>query len=187
MIASRTTSTKTVNTMKQIVVATSPRTGSNLLVDSLGRHPNAISAGEWFNQSVEPFVEENKKLDNAIHRCNLFKIFSFEFEHPDCRTIFKDAFVVFLYREDKKAQLASWAKACQTGWFVAEVQGQPMPLREDAEYWIDQAHSLFEPIANYTISYEQMIAQWHDVTQTILTLAKWPIQDIKQARQKLHH
>ncbi len=171
--------------MKKIVVATTPRTGSSLLVDSLGRHPKAISAGEWFNQDVEEFVRENKRHPESLTRSNLFKVFVNDFDEEVCRDIFNDAYVVFLYREDKKAQINSWRKACETGWFVAECRAEPRPMPKEAHFLIYYAHELFESLADYIISYERMTTCWDEVVSEILTAAEWDVVPIPQARMKL--
>jgi LPS sulfotransferase NodH len=171
--------------MKTIVVLTSPRTGSNLLVDSLGRHPQAISAGEWFNNECEPFVVENKKL--GVDGCNLVKFCGIQAYVPVVKRLIRSpaALKVYLFREDVDAQIESLRKACRTGKFVEELPGPPKPFPDDPMKPIRLAEQHFREPADFVVSFEQMVSNWDAVIRQILLAAGWDDVPVSQARTKI--
>lgn len=159
------------------IITCSPRTGSNLLLFSLGLHDGAKNAGELGNHLHEP---PYKGPD-----WNLAKLLSWYSDRDWFNSVFIDSFVIYLYREDREAQLASWEKACKTGIWA---KGQPPQKAEwdsrAAEEQIELAGELFHYRADMVISYERMVDYWDETIENILLANRWPATKLEQATQK---
>lgn len=162
------------------MICTSPRTGSNLLVDSLAQHPYAICAGEICCPDA---LEEYKA--NQSKAFNLAKLFASDQHHPGFRDILDGSLKVFLYRIDRKSQITSWLKACRTGQWVAEVQGRPISPPIDPDREIQETHQIFEPMCDMKIAYEDLIRDWDGTIASVLREAGWEPKKLPMARQRL--
>ncbi len=169
--------------LDRIIIATSPRTGSNLLLYSLETHTKAVSGGEWFAKLKRPHLENS--WNNRHYRpeeCNLLKLMAYDRTEPTFHSVLSSGVVVYLYRKNRGAQLASWKKACETGiWSEREPLDQlrPIPFPVDASDVIDQAEFLFKRIATLQIAYENLIDFWDFWIFHILSAANWPLEPIK--------
>jgi len=81
--------------------------------------------------------------------------------------------VVYLYRENRNAQLASWEKASRTGEWLAGYFSEPTDFPANAVELIEQAKSIYKPIAKVVLSYETLIADWEATIARILAIAGW--------------
>ncbi|QEF98142.1 hypothetical protein Mal15_21900 [Stieleria maiorica] len=169
--------------VQPIVVMTTPRTGSNLLVDSLATHPQAVSASEWFSPTLTGVPAANRA--RGLGYCNLFKVFESERQMDGFKEIRDRSFRIYLYRRDVDAQLTSWRLACESGWFVAETRDKPVPFPANATEQIAAAERVFRADADLAIAYEDMIANWNDTIANILRLAKWKLATLQQARRRI--
>ena len=170
--------------MKPISVLASPRSGSNLLVDSLATHPDAKSSGEWYNPRRGPRNTLNK--EKGAEYCNLFKFFGDHTGRKEFKEITERSYKVMLFRVDVEAQLRSWKKACKTGRWIAEGDcGPAMPFPNNARHLIENGHRLFRPMADFYISYEDLIRNWDEVTKAILERAGWSAAPIAKMRERL--
>lgn len=173
--------------MERIIIACTPRTGSNLLQYSLATHPKAVSGGEWF-EHVE-YRNEPSVWDNKIHRptlCNLLKVFSFNDNELRFNRVLDSGLVIYLHRENTEAQIASWQKACSTGvWRENQDALDVRHFSTEAVSRIQLAKELFENRASIVLSYEQLTQRWEDSIQTILQTAGWEVLPIamKLAKQ----
>lgn len=168
--------------MKRIVIATSPRTGSNLLVDSLATHSQAVGIGEFFQDMLPEYAERNRASGEPWNLC---KLFAMDKVQPPFGSILQDSFIVFLHRIDREAQVASWARACATGKYTEEDPGEPIaPPPEGFGYWIDEAQRLFAPVCDIAIRYEDMVDDWDNVVRCIFYGARWPQQRVAKARKR---
>jgi LPS sulfotransferase NodH len=162
--------------MERIIIATTPRTGSNLLMYSLESHPNAISGGEWYAQKSRPHLMtswENKLM--RPDKCNLLKVFSFDEHRPTFKSLITSGILVFLFREDQNAQIESWKRACKTGiWSEREPVGDPHPIPWVENDHISRAETLFKDRADIVLSYEMLCNDWDTCIKEILTRASWP-------------
>jgi hypothetical protein len=173
---------------KSIVIACSPRTGSNLLIGSLGTHPFALNAAELFNipKFWSPRVRGlvHRGLD-VIENCNLFKVFPYDCRHPGYERLMARAVVIYLYREDRDAQLRSWRKAAETGlWYSGQIEPHKVPYPEDAYATIEMGEQLFASRAVMSISYESLITEWEESIAAILKLAGWQDMPLGMALEK---
>lgn len=162
--------------MKRIVIACSPRTGSNLLMHSLATHPQAVCGGEWNQPYESRAVPEwwRNKTDRpgAVNLCKVFA--------PE-KIPFENTMIVYLYRSDRDAQLASWRKASATGTWMAGMTSEPTEFPSNAADLIEQAESQYRPIADVAISYEELVSRWDETISTILTTSGWdPASIVKQ-------
>lgn len=173
-------------TVRKIVVLTSPRTGSNLLVNSLANHWQARSAGEWYQSRLPDSAKLNRIRPDAIDTCNLFKLFSMDLGNADFAKIVDGAYVVYLYREDVRAQVASWRRACSTGVFSAEGRPRPQEMTvSDPWAAIGAAEDYLRPLADIVVSYEELVSDWNGTIARILSGAGWAVYDIPQAHRKI--
>lgn len=161
----------------KLIIATSPRTGSNLLVDSLSQHTRARSVREIHNPLG--------RIEKHLHDYNLCKIFSLHKEEPDFWDILNSGTVVHLYRENKEAQLASLERACRTGWWTDEAQGPTMEMHPVTVASLYDTEKLFGPIASLSISYEYMITNWEQVLIDIQQLIGWKHEQLPMVHQKI--
>ncbi len=165
--------------MKRLIIGTSQRTGSTLLVDSLAVHPEASSASEWF------YLDRPGGHASA----NLLKLFSTDEGFDTFQEVLASGTVVFLYREDREAQIRSFERALSTGVWTAE-EGKtteifpPMP-REHIISNIERAEQLFRPRASLLVSYEEMIGNWDATIAKILGLMGWERRPIPMMRSKM--
>lgn len=141
--------------MERIIICTSPRTGSNLLVDSVAQHPDAVSASEWFNPKAPQYARKNR--NERPDDCNLLKLMIYEHRRPAFREVFNSGIRVFLFREDVDAQIASWRRACRTGMWVDGVLDSPEKFPGNARQLIQKAENLFLPECHMSVSYECLI------------------------------
>lgn len=172
----------------KIVVGCSPRTGSNLLIDSLASHPQALNAGEIFNIPLfwTPRVLGLKQRGfSPVQHCNLFKLFPYDDGHYGFEQLLGEGKVIYLYREDRSAQMASWRKACETGlWFDTQTVPHKVEFLDNAEEVIDRAESLFAARAAMTLSYEELVQDWDSSIAAILEMAGWEPMRLDMARNK---
>jgi LPS sulfotransferase NodH len=174
--------------MERIIIATSPRTGSNLLMYSLESHSLAVSGGEWFAKHKRPHLTAHwDNRHNRPEECNLVKLFSYDHVEPSFDSVVGSGVVIYLYRKDRAAQLASWKRACETGiWSEREPLDQlkPIPFRKDANDVINRAYELFGSIATYQIAYENLIEHWDYWIRHILRAADWPHEPLTKQLNK---
>lgn len=174
-----------------ICLVAQPRTGSNLLLTSLGNHPGALNRGE-FNVPYEfqiPSAQDYLKQTSIPDlECNLAKVFSGYIQEPDILNFISNSdLVIGLYRKDKDAQLASWQRACKTGIWREEQQGKtpPRELPTNPKQWLESNLADLRKVCNFIISYEDLIANWDDILQDILDLAGWPYVGLPKATKKI--
>lgn len=172
-----------VRVVKRIVVCTTPRTGSNLLVHSLAEHPLAVSASEWFNETMGGPYALNRR--ERPEECNLLKLMYYDRNKPGFDAVYRSGFRVFLYRKDRDAQLASWRRACATGLWMAEWEkGEPSKFPVDANEQVDNARRAFRYESHMVLSYEQLVDHWDDAIANILKLAEWPAAKIVKSLRR---
>ena len=152
-----------------LTIRTTPRTGSNLLMMSLAKHPEVRSAGEFYCTDPKRCFAEawaNKKLGNW----NLTKTFFLE-EPP------RAGLTVFLYRRDRDAQLKSYLRACETGEWIQGMFSTPGEPRQDFLEQVEQAYKSVRNTCHMTISYEDLIEHWDEYIDAILRC--WGLEPIK--------
>lgn len=170
--------------MKPIVICATPRTGSNLLTDSLAQHPNAVSGGEWFNWDVEDWVLRNRELRPT--KCNIFKLMPFDAHRDEWLEIVRAGFVVHLWRRNRSAQLRSWQKACVSGkWLEEDPEGSKFDFPSNAREIILDANQKYALLADFSLTYEAMIEDWDGSVSQILEQAGWSPRRLPMAREKL--
>lgn len=179
--------------MKRILILTTPRTGSNLLLDSLALHPQAITGGEYLSadrltHNTDAAIENIK----AGVDVNLVKVFWDQRHHP----LFDHLVRTFevrceLFRWDRLAQLASWQRACRTGVWTNEPELPPSPtvFPSDAPKQIADAHdpsqgNSFATLATIHVAYETLISNWDREIGRILDDAGWAPLRLRHAREK---
>lgn len=151
-----------------LTIRTTPRTGSNLLMHSLAKHPQVKSAGEYYCMEESRCTVEawsNKKSDDW----NLTKTFYLE-EPP------KPGLTIFLHRRDTQAQYASYLKACQTGAWMQGMKSEPV---EPIPYFLDKVNDTFHRVArhcDFVLAYEDLVANWDWTIEAIQSL--WGIEKI---------
>ncbi len=173
----------------KIVIGCTPRTGSNLLQDSLAKHPSAIDAGEIFQipifrrPIVQRIVDQGR---DPLAECNLFKVFSSHHTADGFQRLVDSADVlIYLFRINRRAQLESWQKACESGvWIAGQKNPYCVPFPSDTEEQIDRAGRLFGNRANYHLAYEHMINNWDVHIAAILQLAGWDPCPLAKVHQK---
>lgn len=170
-----------------ITILATPRTGSNLLQLSLARHRQAVNGGEWCNMiEGENELDVWKRKQNGV-ACNLVKVMPQHFSSPRYLECFRrEAVRVYLYREDRDAQLHSWERASKSGNWIA---GQRYPVQSEwnrarAVGLIEQAESMYRPVADVMLSYERLIGDWDASVLEILTMACWDSLPISMATMK---
>lgn len=172
--------------MKPIIILTTPRTGSNLLLDSLAEHPQAVTGGEVL--SGTPEFNSDKALDNlrASRTINLCKIFSDQLTHPRFREFWSpECCTVHLYRRDIAAQIASWRTACETGiWTEGEPYPHPQAVPLDMHDQIAASRCLLPRYSTIAICYESLVDQWDLTIEYILRTADWDVVPLAQMRAK---
>ena len=172
----------------KLVIGCSPRTGSNLLIDSLAQHPRALNGGEVFNIPLfwTPRVLGLKQRGLCpIEHCNLFKLFPYDRGHYGFEQLLAEGKVIYLYRADRAAQLASWRKACETGvWYQGQAVPHKVPFLENANETIHLAETLFASRAALTLSYEKLVQDWSRSIAAILELAGWEDVPLGMALEK---
>lgn len=174
--------------LKKILIVTTPRTGSNLLLDSLAHHHQAITGGEWL--ATEPLRFNSPKAISNIESgadCNLYKVFAsqlhdtrFEILSSQCEC------VIHLYRRDVDAQVRSWLRACRTGIWVKD-QPCPNPSRfplSPVEHVLSSRIPL-NSISTLSICYETMVANWDATISYILSCAGWEQATLPQAHSQM--
>jgi len=166
---------------KKLVVGTSPRTGSTLLVDSLWQHPEIVSAHEIFNPRVGDRPEG----------WNLCKVHSVNVDDPQFWELLCDrgVTVLFLYREDIDRQLWSWGHALETGRWVMERDDLRIKFEMPPRQWmlemIELAEKVFRPRASMVLSYEKMVGNWDATVEKVLDLGNWSRTVLPMARRRM--
>jgi LPS sulfotransferase NodH len=143
--------------VERLIICCTPRTGSNWLQGEIAKQPGRISGGEWYQRTEwrnQPDVWANKQRRPTL--CNLIKIFAWDHREPTFDSVLGSGRIIYLYREDRAAQLASWRKACETGLWTPDSKPVPVPFPDDAEEQIELADQLFRPIAAECWSLEQI-------------------------------
>ena len=160
--------------MSCIIIACTPRTGSNLLMLSLSQHHQAVCGGEWHSEDqyrCDPGHWENKKTNPD--KVNLIKVF---WPEP----IPFDGMVVHLYREDIESQIASWERASETGEWISGKSSEPTEMPANARSII--AGSSYQ--ADVHISYEWMVSHWEETIAMLLEMAGWEVIPLGMAIEK---
>lgn len=157
---------------KRIVIGCTPRTGSSSLIEALERHPYAVSAGEAF-----AIYEGAPALELDIHSCNLMKLFASDSQYEDFKKVQENAIIVYLYRQDREAQLRSWEKALATG--VWHPHQPPLPPRNDLGrdhmvYQIESAKDIFKQ-HHLTLEFSWLIHNWETACYLIWKEAQWEL------------
>lgn len=173
--------------MKSILILATPRTGSNLLLDSLAAHPQAVTGGEWL--SIDRLEFNTKQAIENIKSgadCNLFKCFFADRKNPEFWNLFHRCDCrIHLYRRDTDAQLLSWKRACETGIWVKD---QRNPLKMDPPYdmlhRIEESRTFLTPLCHMAICYETMIEHWEATIEYVLAVADWQQVTLPMAREK---
>ena len=164
------------NVSKPIIILSSPRCGSNLLMHSLAQHPQAVCGGEWHCPEESRCDPEHWK-NRQTRACNLIKVCQHE-------PIPFDGLLIGLFREDIEAQLRSWRKACLTGEWVAGSVSEPVEFPADARQVIIYTNGRINEECDRVFSYESLINHWHEITETILQAANWEQWPIDMATLK---
>ena len=154
---------------------------------SLAKHPDARLGGEVFCDAV-PAADwsDRASCQRLIDKSNLFKLMSI-YRHRKHFDLFDGwGCVIYLYRQDIEAQLASWRKACESGQWVAGWRSiEPMEYQmERAIESIKVADAMFLRRADLAISYETLVDKWDASVAMILAAAGWPQQTLEQATEK---
>lgn len=164
------------NLSKPIIILSSPRCGSNLLMHSLAEHPQAVCGGEWHcpeESRCEPMHWQNRHT----RKCNLIKVCQHEI--VPC-----DGLLVGLFREDIDLQLRSWQRACVTGEWIAGSFSEPVEFPADAKQIINYTNQRINDECDLVFSYESIIARWDDIIEIILRAANWTLTPLAMATQK---
>jgi len=165
--------------MDKILIATTPRTGSNLLMFSLEQHSLAICGGEWWNEEeifCYPVHWENKT--HRADKVNLAKVLHGE-------KLLHGYAILHLFREDVNAQIASWQRACETGIWIKDGTPYPTDFPIDCEQRITSANKTFRPLAKLSLSYEDMVDDWGHSMWRIQRTFGWPCESFAQATERL--
>jgi len=144
--------------VERLIICCTPRTGSNWLQSELAKEPGRISGGEWYQRTEwrnQPDVWINKQRRPTL--CNLLKVFAWDHREPTFDNVLGSGRIIYLYRENRAAQLASWRKACETGMWTPESNPVPVPFPEDAENQIELAEKLFRERSSTVVSYESLL------------------------------
>lgn len=170
--------------LKRILIIATPRTGSNLLLDSLATHPEAVTGGEWLAPEPLKFnsLDAIRNLSTGVD-CNLFKVFASQLYDARFRHLLSRCeCVVYLYRKDIDAQVRSWMRACDTGIWVNE-QPWPNPCDQPLKpkEHIFSARIEAMSIATISICYETMVTKWDATISYILACAEWANVTLQQA------
>lgn len=172
--------------MKKIVILSTPRCGTNLLMLSLDQHPAAVCAGEICNADADPALwGQSADRSEMIRRCNLFKVLTVHRSHWDYDQFTAiDALNIYLYRRDTVAQMRSWVRAAETGiWMAGQDRPYfgPVPTAAHVTAEVAFADRTMMRRADLVISYESMVAHWDQTITTILDRAGWPRQPLAMA------
>lgn len=93
---------------------------------------------------------------------------------------------MYLYREDRDAQIRSWRRAEKTGlWTIGHSKTTVSRKRAPIEQLVNAAEQMFRPRAHIVTSYEEMTANWDDTIKKILAAAGWPIQKLGKATKRM--
>jgi LPS sulfotransferase NodH len=84
-------------------------------------------------------------------------VFAWDHREPTFDNVLGSGRIIYLYRENRAAQLASWRKACETGMWTPESNPVPVPFPEDAENQIELAEKLFRERSSTVVSYESLL------------------------------
>ena len=171
--------------MKNIVIVGSPRSGTSLLLLSLAQHPQALLGNEWLNTDLEQVdpVSYERKINGVI--CNLFKVFAYQYQHPEFIGIVQNSFTVGITRLNKAAQEASFHKACLTGQWVKthELGKYKYDYVPHFSEWVVLGDA-FANMCRVTYTYEHIVENWDAVIEEILTEAGWPVMQLPMAIEK---
>lgn len=172
---------------RSILILASPRTGSNLLIDSLARHPFAKTGGEYLT-GKRLQLNTNEAIRNIRSGgCNLFKVFSYHQSHPMFQSLVRQCELrIYLHRRDKQAQYRSlvraWETGCWCGGNVQQTEPKPCPVYFGQLSTWDRRNQWY---ANHSISYERLVDDWDSVTAEILRRARWSPMSMSMAREKI--
>lgn len=176
--------------MRKVVILSTPRCGTNLLMLSLDSHPDAVCAGEVCNADAEPDLwGHSGSRSEFIDSHNLFKVLSVYRSHSDFQQFLGWGFRVYLYREDIDAQKRSWIKAATTGvWMDGQSRPYiaPKPTSDYMDAEIAFADRMMMRQADLVLSYETMVSQWDHTTRTIQKAAWWPVKTLPMATEPTH-
>lgn len=166
---------------QKIVIGTSPRTGSTLLIRSLARHPFAINAEEYLNTDIN-------KNPITLENYNLFKVFEEQKTHPLFDQVLKNAYLIYLTRQDTEAQQRSFTLANKTGiWQHGQSKGYINDNPASIDELNKRAKEMFQPICHQELSYEYMISNWDKAILSILHGAGWTKQRLPMAVKKMSY
>ena len=174
--------------MKSILILTTPRTGSNLLLNSLACHPRAVTAGEVLSDDALSFnTEEAIQNIQSGTDWNLCKVlFSDIHKHEFNQIYHRCEFRLHLYRRDIVAQASSWVTACETGiWVNGQVRPNPcLPPMAPIEQ-ISASRILLPALCDISICYETMIENWDATISYVLSCAQWEQYHLPMAWEKM--
>jgi len=151
-----------------LTIRTTPRTGSNLLMHSLAKHPEVKSAGEYYCVEESRCTVEawsNKKSGDW----NLTKTFFLE-EPP------KLGLTLFLCRKDIEAQHASYIKACSTGEWMSGMVSDPVQPLHDFVHLVEETNRRIAPLCDLVFTYEDLVESWDESIRNILN--SWGLQQL---------
>jgi len=173
--------------MKRILILCTPRTGSNLLLNSLAQHHDAVTGGEYLSDDRlthnSPEAIENIK---SGAECNLFKAFAADYGLPGFDELYQSCdLTIHLYRRNITAQCDSWEKACKTGdWVKNQTDPLPKEVPSDMRDEIHRSRSLLCALADISICYESMVDHWDATIRYILDVAGWPLVTLPMATER---
>ena len=170
--------------MQRILILSTPRTGSNLLLDSLAEHPDAVTGGEILSANA---LTHNSPaaIQNLIDgkECNLFKVHWSQRHLLDWR-LTDNSLIVHLYRRDIEAQLASWRKACKSGrWCRWDRDPLYADFPTNANHQIFESRIGWSAVADVSITYEHLIECWDATLDFLLRSAGWDAVPLAMAHQ----
>lgn len=179
-----------------LILGSSPRCGSTLLLWSLATHSKLKSAGEVFhpcwNPRREAYYAENPGKSNIdflawaiANGSNLFKVFpAHPYSEHELTFLRRRCLVVFLYRLDYEKQLQSWKSASNSGEWVKGHAAKPASFPKDAKLQILSGFVKFQHMAHYTLQYEQLVEDFTGQMRTIQELAGLPVENLQPATEK---
>lgn len=171
----------------RILIVGTPRVGSNMLLYSLASHPRAVNAGEVLCDDNPPEIEYGKRMyANYLETCNLFKLFWMYRESTEARLLLPTCpTIVFLYRKDIDAQIASWQRAAETGLWTAGHSRRKTNTPPNLRHFITEARRHLEPMSTLKFSYEQLCQDWDNCVSAVLNSAQWDDIPLRKATVKL--
>jgi len=195
---------------ERFIVLAQPRTGSTLLISSLGKHPEIQTRGEVLNAGhCIPLPSEGRERVRAawerIGPCIAagFKLLAFQPWDNDPEQwatgwdeIADDPFVkiIVLRREDQLAQFASWKVANTIGrWKEQQQEHRPViDVSRDELRWFKQWNDqlLAERLRRLDlhdkleVTYEQLTENWQPTMERVQQFLGVPVVELQQATTK---